>query len=453
MFYKTSPSILFATTVEFDYTSLPHIIMDYTWGVPVAQSAMPDAYAAQFQQYQAQAFTGYEPSPYFMGYPWSMGSYAPPMYPYMAAGYHQMPYHTKGGEVFEQPPAAKRARIEIRDDLTNDKDVDADLGNETTISERCPSPNLELSQNTSLVGPMTSTLANPLPPLTIDVDPLADTHEVTSPPVSPIPQMNESTSHMNHTYSTTSLMNDTCSINEYKSVSFPSQQYIHEEPIAPEPGFQASQVMVVLPNGTQSSLWDQQVPAAFAAYQHPAAYAAAPGPTRRRRSSRGSNQSGKAKNNHCNLCDKSYESSYKLKLHMNAHTGERPFVCEFCGKGFARGPNLNAHRRVHTGEKPFVCKRCNRGFSHPSDRIVHMVREVCTRADRYIRRTGQGWECVSCESGGFESRDQAERHARQHETGKGLSCPVCSMNYQGEKANVLVKHVRQCHPEYMESLN
>ena len=36
----------------------------------------------------------------------------------------------------------------------------------------------------------------------------------------------------------------------------------------------------MLPDGSKSSLWDQQVPAAFAAYQQPTAYVVAPGPTR-----------------------------------------------------------------------------------------------------------------------------------------------------------------------------
>lgn len=159
------------------------------------------------------------------------------------------------------------------------------------------------------------------------------------------------------------------------------------------------------------------------------------------------------KNAECYICHKKYESKYKLKLHMYSHTGERPFVCEVCGIGFTRGPNLNAHRRVHSGAKPFPCTRCGRGFRHPSDRIVHMVTEVCTRVSRHVQATASGgWMCGACGEENFESEEQAERHARQHETGRAMACPVCLQNFKGCKAHRLVRHVREHHPEYITSL-
>lgn len=159
------------------------------------------------------------------------------------------------------------------------------------------------------------------------------------------------------------------------------------------------------------------------------------------------------KNAECYICHKKYESKYKLKLHMYSHTGERPFVCEVCGIGFTRGPNLNAHRRVHSGAKPFPCTRCGRGFRHPSDRIVHMVTEVCTRVSRHVQATASGgWMCGACGEENFESEEQAERHARQHETGRAMACPVCLQNFKGCKAHRLVRHVREHHPEYIASL-
>ena len=493
--------------------------MDYTWGVPVQQAFRQQYGYGNHNQYP-NSLTGYEQ--YYMGHPWMAGSYAS-MYPFgmPMPGNQHMSFTAKEYEL-DVPPAAKKARLDYTkedvsyhnhtsqilnaDESTDVPDsfelpIDAnpseyDKNNESTVIPE----GFELNQSdvlyqddSSQTGPLTSTLAAPLPP-----------SSVPTPPTSPIKQGDNSLTPNNQTYDMSDQTQVSAkhidqeqpkctSISSGQSIFsgqhdiqdhpidtpistgqsiFSGQHNVQEQPIdtsistgqsiflgqhnaqeqpIPSAPFGASQVMVVLPDGSKSSIWDLQVPAAFSSYQQPASYypnaRAAPGPSRKRRSS-----GPKAKNNYCHLCEKSYESSYKLKLHMNAHTGERPFVCEFCGKGFARGPNLNAHRRVHTGEKPFTCNRCSRGFSHPSDRIVHMVTEVCVRAGRYIRCTGQGWECTSCDSGVFESREQADRHARQHETGKGLACPVCQNNYQGQKAHVLVKHVREYHPEYMLSI-
>ena len=375
---------------------VPQSAMNYFYSQPEPQSAMALGYA-QIQQYR-QTFTSY--NPYYMGYPWTFGQHSS-MYPGMPM-YHQTTYQKKVEEP-DEPPVAKRACIESPY-LPNHNKVNADLFPEIS--------NLDLTQGTTLAEENAITAVTPPPP---------------------------------------------DSASEYKPAVFPIQQYSQDQPTKSQP-FQASQVM--LTDGTKSFLWDQQVPTAFAAYQQPVP-CAAQGSSHRRRPPQG----GKSKPYHCNLCNKSYETSYKLKLHMYVHPGERPFVCECCDRGFSTEPNLNAHRRashrrvhnaqsrVHTNQKQFACKLCERGFSRSTDLIIHMVTHVCTRGDRHIRKTGPSrWACVSCETGSFESLDQAQRHSRQHETGKGLTCPVCNMNYHGTKAHVLVKHIKKCHPVYMESL-
>ncbi|KAK2464276.1 hypothetical protein APHAL10511_003733 [Amanita phalloides] len=43
------------------------------------------------------------------------------------------------------------------------------------------------------------------------------------------------------------------------------------------------------------------------------------------------------------------------------------YECSYCGKGFNRPSSLKIHLNSHTGEKPFVCpvENCRRGFSDP----------------------------------------------------------------------------------------
>ena len=433
--------------------------MNYPWSLPVPQSAAMNNGIYMYHQYP-QLLKGNEPTPYFSGYQFIPSPYAP-MYqydtPYMTE-YQQMTYPTghmvpsppakRTCEELEEdfhnlkdevePPSAKRTRIESDDNLPHLTDIDSHLLDISNINESFDSScnritfGLDYTIDSSMTSPLTSVLTPPASPLSVEANmTYLPPPKVPNSPVSPLPTMSFSW-----------LMNP------QQPRHYSVKQCPEEESFAPVTvQGSSSQVTVMLPDGSQSSLWDSQVPAAFTAYQQPLMYAAnpaSPAPRHRRR------RSGPS---HCNICNKSLESSYKLKLHMHTHTGARPFVCQTCGKGFTTGPNLKAHHRVHTGEKPFSCNRCDRRFTHPSDRIIHMVTEACIRAERFFKRTDNGgWECTSCDSEVFMSRDRAERHARQHQTGQGIICPVCHINFQGKKPNFLVKHVKENHQEYMKSL-
>lgn len=52
----------------------------------------------------------------------------------------------------------------------------------------------------------------------------------------------------------------------------------------------------------------------------------------------------------CNYCGKGFNRPSSLKIHINSHTGEKPFVCNFegCGRSFSVLSNMRRHQRVHT---------------------------------------------------------------------------------------------------------
>ncbi|KAF9469888.1 hypothetical protein BDZ94DRAFT_38699 [Collybia nuda] len=52
----------------------------------------------------------------------------------------------------------------------------------------------------------------------------------------------------------------------------------------------------------------------------------------------------------CNYCGKGFNRPSSLKIHLNSHTGEKPFVCpvESCGRSFSVLSNMRRHARVHT---------------------------------------------------------------------------------------------------------
>lgn len=51
----------------------------------------------------------------------------------------------------------------------------------------------------------------------------------------------------------------------------------------------------------------------------------------------------------CMYCGKGFTRPSSLKIHLNSHTGERPFVCTFegCGRSFSVLSNMRRHARVH----------------------------------------------------------------------------------------------------------
>ncbi|ROT85448.1 zinc finger, C2H2 type [Penaeus vannamei] len=152
------------------------------------------------------------------------------------------------------------------------------------------------------------------------------------------------------------------------------------------------------------------------------------------------------KNAHCHLCDKRFESRYKLKMHVNTHTGARPFTCDVCGKGFMRRTTLNAHRTIHDASQ-FSCPTCNRPFKRSSERLIHILLKVCLRKQRILRRTTSGWFCDVCNEG----VPQPEDH-RCPVKGRRRQCPVCGMDFGGQRDHKMLTHVRQDHPEFLASL-
>ncbi len=91
----------------------------------------------------------------------------------------------------------------------------------------------------------------------------------------------------------------------------------------------------------------------------------------------------------CSTCGKLCPSRRALDIHMNSHTGARPYTCSLCGLGFASKSNMNSHRaKLHTytkncpsfavykdceNEREFYrCPLCNSRFAHTRTCHSHM---------------------------------------------------------------------------------
>ena len=73
----------------------------------------------------------------------------------------------------------------------------------------------------------------------------------------------------------------------------------------------------------------------------------------------------------CKICNKSFRTSYQLKIHARSHTGEKPYHCRHCSKQFSISGNLKIHEKIHNGSKLFECKLCEKSFIYPSSLKKH----------------------------------------------------------------------------------
>ena len=154
----------------------------------------------------------------------------------------------------------------------------------------------------------------------------------------------------------------------------------------------------------------------------------------------------------CSVCGKTFLAKRQYQDHMNTHSGIRAHPCDICEQSFYSLPNLIAHKAIHSTVRPYTCTSCGSGFNQKNDLFVHLVTLICTRAGKHVSEALDGtWFCVTCNKT-FRSKEVGYRHARTHETGKGLPCPVCPENFRGQKHNIIVKHCRNEHPDYFKTL-
>uniref|UniRef100_A0A336LN03 CSON014797 protein n=1 Tax=Culicoides sonorensis TaxID=179676 RepID=A0A336LN03_CULSO len=72
------------------------------------------------------------------------------------------------------------------------------------------------------------------------------------------------------------------------------------------------------------------------------------------------------KDKQCKVCDKTFTTTTKLKMHSRVHSGLKPFKCSKCPKTFTQEYNLKRHEMTHLPanqrKKRFQCHNCELSF-------------------------------------------------------------------------------------------
>ncbi|XP_042578471.1 gastrula zinc finger protein XlCGF49.1-like isoform X3 [Cyprinus carpio] len=121
----------------------------------------------------------------------------------------------------------------------------------------------------------------------------------------------------------------------------------------------------------------------------------------------------------CHQCGKRFKQKYTLQMHMNVHTGERPFKCHECGKRFSRKEGLKSHMNSHTGMKPFICQLCGACLAHKQSLNAHMK-----------RHTGEKpFTCDQCGMS-FIQKVSFDYHTKREYSGEnGFTCNRCGESF------------------------
>ena len=88
-------------------------------------------------------------------------------------------------------------------------------------------------------------------------------------------------------------------------------------------------------------------------------------------------------------CTKEFNRPDKLKAHIIAHTGAKPYRCQTCGRTFTRRPHLREHERFHAENFRFWCGKCNRGFMRQNLFKHHDCTATSTRQHAFKRKVGR----------------------------------------------------------------
>eukprot|EP00092_Neocalanus_flemingeri_P015904 GFUD01017221.1.p1 GENE.GFUD01017221.1~~GFUD01017221.1.p1 ORF type:complete len:267 (-),score=33.58 GFUD01017221.1:136-936(-) len=121
----------------------------------------------------------------------------------------------------------------------------------------------------------------------------------------------------------------------------------------------------------------------------------------------------------CPECGKKCNRLSDLKLHMNVHSGDKPFVCEICKKAFSTPGNLRTHKSTHFNERKFCCNICKKTFK---------LRQTLKKHESLHLDVKKLHTCDTCGMS-FREKGNLKLHEDIHIKSELIPCPGCEKSF------------------------
>ncbi|CAG7838471.1 unnamed protein product [Allacma fusca] len=174
----------------------------------------------------------------------------------------------------------------------------------------------------------------------------------------------------------------------------------------------------------------------------------------------------------CNVCSKSFNRGYSLRIHMRTHGADEQLSCDKCDKKFTLNNTLAAHRKIHEKEKQKLkCPICNKMVSQKRAMEAHLHRhhvkdyevstvvcDICKKSFdsplilmSHMEVHGGEYECSvpTCRKT-FKSCTLLGNHEKIHNSNATFfDCDFCTVAFKDESAFISHKATHSLSPTFL----